>query len=264
MVQTTHLWEGDDGACREWLYGSRLWTILVEREMSPTLVMILNIGRQHTAQVTLIEDDDVIEAFAADPRCCVAPCLFLIKCWNCQAASDLIFGLVGSVQRGALWFHRKSFGGKPTNANAWQVPRAETKRAHGAGWLNDGLRVQNKQTASTRPCGSEKWTGRSLIEDPRIGLSANRKPPFSSPGAIAGHNFNLEFTLVRIAGAAGWRATIKVRQQATIRMRSLLKTSRATEILDPFPAQMRTESRPQLGVAVLPFCRKRRAVAHLY
>ena len=66
MVQTTHLWEGDDGACRGWLYGARLWTILVEREMRPTLVMILKIGRQHTAQVTLIEDDDVIEAFATD------------------------------------------------------------------------------------------------------------------------------------------------------------------------------------------------------
>ena len=41
-------------------------TMLVEREMRPTLVMILKIGRQHTAQVTLIEDDDVIETFAAD------------------------------------------------------------------------------------------------------------------------------------------------------------------------------------------------------
>jgi hypothetical protein len=34
--------------------------------MSPALVMILTIRRQHTAQVTLIEDDDVIETFAAD------------------------------------------------------------------------------------------------------------------------------------------------------------------------------------------------------
>ena len=32
----------------------------------PALVMILKIRRQHTAQVTLIEDDDVIETFAAD------------------------------------------------------------------------------------------------------------------------------------------------------------------------------------------------------
>jgi hypothetical protein len=62
MVQTTHLWEGDDGACRGWLYGAGLWTILVEREMRPTLVMILKIGRQYTAQVTFIEDDDVIDS----------------------------------------------------------------------------------------------------------------------------------------------------------------------------------------------------------
>jgi hypothetical protein len=33
--------------------------------MSPALVMILKIPRQHTAQVTLIEDDDVIQTFAA-------------------------------------------------------------------------------------------------------------------------------------------------------------------------------------------------------
>jgi hypothetical protein len=32
--------------------------------MCPTLVMTLQIRRQHTAQVTLIEDDDVIETFA--------------------------------------------------------------------------------------------------------------------------------------------------------------------------------------------------------
>jgi hypothetical protein len=29
MVQTTRLWKGDNGACRGWLYGARLWTILV-------------------------------------------------------------------------------------------------------------------------------------------------------------------------------------------------------------------------------------------
>jgi len=40
MVQTAHLWEGDNGACRRWLYGARLRTILVEREMCSALVMI--------------------------------------------------------------------------------------------------------------------------------------------------------------------------------------------------------------------------------
>src|SRR5712671_6108775 len=34
--------------------------------MRPAVVVILKVCRQHTAQVTLIEDDDVIETFAAD------------------------------------------------------------------------------------------------------------------------------------------------------------------------------------------------------
>ena len=66
MVQTAHLWEGDNGACRRWLYGARLRTILAEREMCSALVMILKIARQDAAQVTLVDDDDVIQTFAAD------------------------------------------------------------------------------------------------------------------------------------------------------------------------------------------------------
>jgi hypothetical protein len=66
MVQTADLWKGDDGACRGRLDGSRLWTILGQREMRPAVVVILKICRQHTAQVTLVEDDDVIETFTAD------------------------------------------------------------------------------------------------------------------------------------------------------------------------------------------------------
>ena len=66
MVQTAHLWEGDNGACRRWLYGARLRTILAEREMRSALVMILKITRQDIAQVTFVKDDDVIQAFAAD------------------------------------------------------------------------------------------------------------------------------------------------------------------------------------------------------
>lgn len=45
---------------------ARLRTILVEREMCPGPVMILKIPRQDAPQVTLVEDDDVIQAFAAD------------------------------------------------------------------------------------------------------------------------------------------------------------------------------------------------------
>ena len=64
MVQTADLWEGNNGACRRRLYGPR--TILIQREMRPASVVIAKVRRHHTVQVTLIEDDDVIETFAAD------------------------------------------------------------------------------------------------------------------------------------------------------------------------------------------------------
>lgn len=66
MVQAADLWEGDNGACGGRLYGPRLGAILVQREMRATSVVILKICPQHSAQVTLIEDDNVIETFAAD------------------------------------------------------------------------------------------------------------------------------------------------------------------------------------------------------
>jgi len=66
MMQTAHLREGDNLACRGRLDGAGLWTILVEREMGSGPVMILKIARQDAPPVTLVEDDDVIQAFAAD------------------------------------------------------------------------------------------------------------------------------------------------------------------------------------------------------
>jgi hypothetical protein len=66
MVQAADLWEGDNVACRRRLYGPRLWTILIQREMRPASMVITKVRRQHTAQVTLIEDDYVVETFTAD------------------------------------------------------------------------------------------------------------------------------------------------------------------------------------------------------
>ena len=66
MVQTADLWRGNNGAGRRRLYGPRLRTILGWRELRAASVVVLKVCRQHSAQVTLIEDDDVIEAFAVD------------------------------------------------------------------------------------------------------------------------------------------------------------------------------------------------------
>lgn len=46
--------------------GRGLWTVLGQREMRAASVVILKVCRQHSAQVILIGDDDVIETFAAD------------------------------------------------------------------------------------------------------------------------------------------------------------------------------------------------------
>src|SRR3984893_16309488 len=66
MMQATNLREGDNVSRGGCVYGARFRTILVKREMGSGLVMILKIRRQNPAQLALIEDDDVIETFAAD------------------------------------------------------------------------------------------------------------------------------------------------------------------------------------------------------
>ena len=66
MMQTARFRKGDDLAGRRRLYTGRSWAILVERKMSSGLVMILKIARQDAAQVALVEDDDMVQTFAAD------------------------------------------------------------------------------------------------------------------------------------------------------------------------------------------------------
>ena len=66
MVQTADLWEHENLAGSGWVYRAALRTILVEREMCSRLVVIVKVRRQHTAHVTLVEDDDVIETLAAN------------------------------------------------------------------------------------------------------------------------------------------------------------------------------------------------------
>jgi hypothetical protein len=66
MMEASHLGEGDNIACGRKLYATRPRAVLVEREMRSGVMMILKIARQYAAQVTLVEDDNVIQTFAAD------------------------------------------------------------------------------------------------------------------------------------------------------------------------------------------------------
>ena len=66
MMEAPDLRERDNLAGRGRVYRSALRTILGEREMRSRLVVIMKVRRQHATQVALIEDDDVVETFAAD------------------------------------------------------------------------------------------------------------------------------------------------------------------------------------------------------
>jgi hypothetical protein len=66
MMQTSHLREGNNVARGGKLHATRPWTVLVEREMRSGGMMISEIARQYAAQVSLVEDDNVIQAFTTD------------------------------------------------------------------------------------------------------------------------------------------------------------------------------------------------------
>jgi hypothetical protein len=66
MMQTADLEEGNNIACGGKLHATRPWAVLVEREMGSGVMMILKIAQQDAAQVTLAEDDNVIQTVAAD------------------------------------------------------------------------------------------------------------------------------------------------------------------------------------------------------
>jgi hypothetical protein len=66
MMQAADLWERNNLASGRLAYAPGLRTILVEREMRPRPMIVLNIGRQGAAQVRLTEYDHVVQAFPAD------------------------------------------------------------------------------------------------------------------------------------------------------------------------------------------------------
>jgi hypothetical protein len=64
MVQATDLWDGDDVTQRGWLYRTTLRAILIEREMGSRAVVVIEVRGQDAMQMSLVEDDDVIQTLA--------------------------------------------------------------------------------------------------------------------------------------------------------------------------------------------------------
>src|SRR6266403_561353 len=66
MVQAANLGNGDDLASIRTLCRAPLWAILGEREVCPGSMVVVHIGRENAPQVSLVEDDCVIQIFSAD------------------------------------------------------------------------------------------------------------------------------------------------------------------------------------------------------
>ena len=48
------------------VHGPMAWRILVQRQMRPDFIVIVGVGGKDPTQMAFAEDDNVIEAFAAD------------------------------------------------------------------------------------------------------------------------------------------------------------------------------------------------------
>ena len=66
MMESADLGQRDDAAMRRWLDGARLGRILLEGEVSARPVVVPEVGSETTTEVSLVEDNHVVEQFASD------------------------------------------------------------------------------------------------------------------------------------------------------------------------------------------------------
>src|SRR5467141_4126159 len=66
VVESADLRQGKDASLRGWLNGARLGSILLECEMRAGAVVVAEVAAQTTTEVSLIQDDHVVEELAAD------------------------------------------------------------------------------------------------------------------------------------------------------------------------------------------------------
>jgi len=66
VVEAADLGQGNNAPKLGWLDGTRLGCILLEREMRPRAVIIAEVSVQTTTEMSLAQDDHVVEKLAAD------------------------------------------------------------------------------------------------------------------------------------------------------------------------------------------------------
>ena len=66
VVESADLGQCNDAPLRGWLDGARLGSILLEREMRARAVVVADVAVQTATEVSLIQDDHVVEELAAD------------------------------------------------------------------------------------------------------------------------------------------------------------------------------------------------------
>jgi hypothetical protein len=64
MMQTTDLWDGENSSDAVVLNRPRVRAILVERKMRAGALVIVDVRRHDAAQMTLVEDHEVIQTLA--------------------------------------------------------------------------------------------------------------------------------------------------------------------------------------------------------
>ena len=63
-MQATDFWNGDDSSGAAMLNRPRVGAILVERKMRAGALVVVDVGRHDAAQMTLVEDHEVIQTLA--------------------------------------------------------------------------------------------------------------------------------------------------------------------------------------------------------
>jgi len=66
MVQTAHFWERNDLSLFGPLDWSRLGWVIFQSQVRSTFVIVCEVGSEYALEVSLVEDDDVIQTFAAN------------------------------------------------------------------------------------------------------------------------------------------------------------------------------------------------------